>query len=83
MDEKALVLENIHLKKRGKPVLEKVNMELKRGEIGGLIGPNGAGKTTLLKVIMNLLTPDKGRINILGKEMGEMTPRDWKKVSFA
>jgi len=40
--------------------LDKVNLELSRGEVFGLLGSNGAGKTTLMKIFATLLRPDSG-----------------------
>ena len=42
-------------------------MEFFQGNRVGLIGPNGSGKTTLFRVIMGLLTPTSGRIEIFGE----------------
>ncbi len=44
----------------GKTVLEDISFDIPAGRILTLIGPNGAGKTTLLKVILGVLSPDKG-----------------------
>jgi sodium transport system ATP-binding protein len=49
-----------------KQVLRGVSFEAAKGEIFGLLGPNGAGKTTTLRTICTLLTPDSGRIEVLG-----------------
>lgn len=49
------------------PVLEGVNISVEKNEIVTIVGPNGGGKTTLLKLILGLLTPDKGEILIDGK----------------
>ncbi len=46
----------------GKSVLEKVDVEIKRGEIVTLVGLNGSGKTTLVRVLLGLLSPSSGRI---------------------
>ena len=43
-------------------------MELKQGFILGLIGVNGGGKTSLIKLIMNIISPDSGNIEIFGIE---------------
>jgi len=51
----------------GAPILDKVNLELHQGERVGLIGPNGSGKTTLLHIIIGLLKPSSGNIEIFGK----------------
>lgn len=44
--------------------VENLNLNLKEGEIYGLIGPNGAGKTTTLKMIVGLIKPSCGQIQI-------------------
>ncbi len=46
--------------------LRDVTFTLERGYIMGLIGPNGSGKSTTIKLIMNLLRPDAGQIEIFG-----------------
>ncbi len=47
----------------GRMVVEHVDIEISPGEIVTLIGPNGAGKTTLVRLLLGLLTPDKGTIS--------------------
>jgi len=47
--------------------LRDVSFTLERGRIMGLIGKNGAGKSTALKAILNLVTPDGGSIQVLGR----------------
>ena len=51
----------------GPPVLNQLDFKLNRGNRIGLIAPNGSGKTTLLHLIMGLLKPSAGRIEIFGK----------------
>ena len=46
--------------------LDNVSFSLERGKIMGLIGKNGAGKSTTLKSILNLVSPDQGKIELLG-----------------
>ncbi|CDZ74399.1 ABC superfamily transporter [Peptoniphilus sp. ING2-D1G] len=48
--------------------LKDISFELEEGYIMGLIGPNGAGKTTIINLIMNLIKPSKGEIEIFGRE---------------
>ncbi len=49
------------------PVVEGIDLDVERGEFLGLIGPNAGGKSTLLKLLLGLLTPDRGQIRVLGK----------------
>ena len=46
--------------------VDTVNFEVRRGEIFGLLGPNGSGKSTTIKMLLGLLYPTKGHIDIFG-----------------
>ena len=48
----------------GNPVLKKVSFRVEKGEFIALFGPNGGGKTTLCKLLVGLLKPDSGTINL-------------------
>ena len=48
-------------------VLEDVDLELAKGDILGIAGPNGAGKTTLFKIILGLIEPTNGRIDLVDR----------------
>ena len=52
----------------GKRALDRVNLEVGRGEIFGLIGRNGAGKTTFLRIAGTQLLPTSGQIEVLGHD---------------
>lgn len=47
--------------------LKNVSITIPQGAVAGLIGPNGAGKTTTMRIIMGLITPDHGSVNVLGQ----------------
>ncbi|MGD9121820.1 MAG: ABC transporter ATP-binding protein [Desulfobacterales bacterium] len=65
-------LEGISFKyPRGPLVLDGLDFKLERGNRVGLIAPNGSGKTTLLHIIMGLLKPLSGRLEIFGKPVSE------------
>ncbi|MFW6414355.1 MAG: metal ABC transporter ATP-binding protein [Verrucomicrobiota bacterium] len=49
-----------------RPVLQDVSLDIMPRDFLGIIGPNGSGKTTLLKIILGLLTPDSGTVEIEG-----------------
>jgi len=50
-------------------VVDKVNVELEKGEIVGLLGPNGAGKTTTFYMIVGFIKPESGTIHLDGKDI--------------
>src|ERR671935_421136 len=49
--------------------LAGVDLQVPEGTVFGLLGPNGAGKTTLVRILATLLTPDAGRVEILGHDV--------------
>ncbi len=72
MDENNLLidLKDIHFSYAGsKSVLGGVSFQLHERESIGLIGPNGSGKTTLLHIIMGLLKPTSGKIEIFSRQI--------------
>jgi lipopolysaccharide export system ATP-binding protein len=54
---------------RGRKVVDEVSLELGRGEIVGLLGPNGAGKTTTFYMIVGLIAPESGCVQLGEKEI--------------
>ncbi|ACL64237.1 ABC transporter related [Anaeromyxobacter dehalogenans 2CP-1] len=53
----------------GLTALERVDLEIRAGEIFALLGPNGAGKTTLISIISGLLRATEGEVRVLGKDV--------------
>ena len=47
--------------------LDGVDLEVRRGEVFGFLGPNGAGKSTLIRILLDLLRPSAGRVEVLGR----------------
>ena len=48
--------------------LSSVDLSLEGGKILALLGPNGAGKTTAVKLLLGLLKPSNGRVNVFGAD---------------
>ena len=57
--------------------LDGITFAVRPGLITGLLGPNGAGKTTLLRVLLGVLTPDRGEVRFAGKEVDAEARRSW------
>lgn len=54
---------------RGRKVVDDVSIRLEQGEVVGLLGPNGAGKTTSFYMIVGLILPDSGKVQLDGKDI--------------
>jgi ABC-2 type transport system ATP-binding protein len=55
--------------------LEDLTLEVHKGEVFGFLGPNGAGKSTAIKILLNLIYPDKGKVTIMGRDVGDKSIR--------
>lgn len=53
------------------PVLQGIDLHVRRGRVTAIVGPNGAGKTTLIKSVLALTRPDGGRILVDGAPVDE------------
>lgn len=56
-----------------KTILDKLDLDIRRGEILGFIGPSGAGKSVLMRTILGLNHKDGGEIRILGKDIDKIS----------
>jgi ABC-2 type transport system ATP-binding protein len=53
----------------GRPVVDRLDLTVRAGELYALLGPNGAGKTTTLRMACGLLAPDSGAVRVFGVDM--------------
>ncbi len=74
-----------HLTKRFGAVtaVDDISFEIARGSCVGLLGGNGAGKTTTIAIIMGLLLPSAGRIELLGEDMLRHRFRVLPRINFS
>ena len=65
------IMETVGLRKAYKDniVVDDVNMHISKGAIYGFVGPNGAGKSTVMKMILSLIQPDAGEVQLLGEKV--------------
>lgn len=66
MDPVILVLEDVTIRYADRLAVDRVSLEIRRGEILGLLGPNGSGKSSTLAAIAGELQPASGRVRLLG-----------------
>lgn len=69
-----LSINNLSVNFGGLQALNKVNIELRKGEVLGLIGPNGAGKTTVFNALSGIVTPAEGSLELYGKSVSWPKP---------
>ena len=66
-EDSVIKIRDLHFNYGDVPILEDINIDIQQKEFIGMVGPNGSGKTTLLKIILGLLVPDHGTVEVLGK----------------
>lgn len=76
-DPAALCLTGLACGHRGIPVLDQIDLEVRRGEIVAVFGPNGAGKTTMVKTIMGVLPTLAGSMAVEGVDVTKWP--SWKR----
>jgi ABC-2 type transport system ATP-binding protein len=69
----ALEVQNISKTYAAVQAVDDLSFSVEQGEIFGLLGPNGAGKTTSIRMILDIIKPDRGHIQVLGGPMSEAT----------
>lgn len=67
-----LVIKNISKKFKARQVVRGVSFEVESGQVVGLLGPNGAGKTTSFYMVVGLLTPDDGEVDLDGQPLAQL-----------
>ena len=78
----AVQLTDVYKRYSDVTAVDYLDLDVKRGEIFGLLGPNGSGKSTTLKMILGLVRPDSGYVNVLGINVEEDPVAVKRKVGY-
>lgn len=70
-NQAAIRVENVSKSYGNFQAVQDVSFEVFPGEIFAMLGPNGAGKSTTIRMILDIIRPDKGRIEILGQPIND------------
>jgi ABC-type multidrug transport system ATPase subunit len=62
--------ENLTKRYQNHLAVDRLNLDVRPGEIYGFLGPNGAGKTTTIHMLLGLISPTSGRLLVLGETIG-------------
>lgn len=73
-------IEHVSFRYREQQVIKDLNFSIKERDFVGIVGSNGAGKTTLLRMIVGLLPPAEGRIELFGQPIRKF--RDWERIGY-
>jgi ABC-2 type transport system ATP-binding protein len=63
-------------------VVNQLNLRVPAGSVYGLLGRNGAGKSTTIKMLMGMVRPDRGRVELLGHELSALPPEVRARVAY-
>ena len=78
--EDRIVLRDVAFRYDGEPVLDGVNLEIRKGEVVALVGASGAGKSTLADLILRLYDPVAGAITIDGRDIRTLRQEDYRRL---
>ena len=70
MIDSAVAIHNVEFRRRGRVILQDVNLEIQPGQRWVIFGPNGIGKSTIVSMMSSRLFPSEGTLDILGHRMG-------------
>lgn len=70
MAETVISVNGVTKRFSGHVAVQDLSLSIPKGGIFGLLGPNGAGKSTTIRMIMNIIVPDEGRVDLFGGKAG-------------
>jgi ABC-2 type transport system ATP-binding protein len=80
MQDPAIEIHDLHIRRGGKPILSGVSLRVPPGRVTGLLGPSGSGKTTLMRAVVGVQIVERGQVIVLGQPAG--TPALRRRVAY-
>lgn len=81
--EVAVAMKGITKQFPGVVALDRVSLQVRRGEVHAICGENGAGKSTLMKILSGVYQPDAGELEIAGRSVRFNCTRDAEDAGVA
>src|SRR5262245_43639593 len=66
----------------GRPAVDNISFDVRKGEVLGFLGPNGAGKTTTMKILTSFLAPTSGRAEVAGFDVYEQSVEVRRRLGY-
>src|SRR5205823_10724402 len=82
MTEWAVEIDNLVKKFGSFTAVDRVSLQVGKGEIFGFLGPNGAGKSTTIRVLCGLLTPTSGRASVTGLDVATQPEQIRRNIGY-
>lgn len=82
MSENVIVTHRLTKHYGHKRVVDSLDLRVPRGSVYGLLGRNGAGKSTVIKMLMGLVQPDYGRVELLGETIDQLQSATRAKIAY-
>ena len=76
MSSAIVATENLTKRYGQRTVVENLNLRIPAGSVYGFLGPNGSGKSTTMKMLLSLIQPTSGEVQIMGRPMTRATRRE-------
>ncbi|SDI86539.1 metal ABC transporter ATP-binding protein [Alteribacillus bidgolensis] len=76
----AVQINNVSFQYGNQPVLENIDLTIKKGSFLGLVGPNGSGKSTLIKILLGLKKPMEGEVSLFNTPLQKF--KQWEKIGY-
>ena len=82
LQQKAIIAKNLTKRFGNFTAVNDINFEVHAGEIFGFLGPNGSGKTTSIRMMLGLMKPSEGSVEVLGMNVNESANKIRPRVGY-